>query len=331
MKILITGTAGFIGSHLADRLLECGHDVVGLDNFSTGSATNVQHLMSNQRFQPVTGSVLDESTLGPLIKEADLVYHLAAAVGVKFVLEHLVETIQTNARGTENVIQFAQESGNTKIILASTSEVYGKSENLPYKEDDNVVMGPTVVGRWGYACTKMLDEFLALAYYKEKGLPVVILRLFNVTGPRQTSRFGMVVPQFVAQCLAGEPITVHGDGTQYRCFSYVGDVVQAMIDISQVPQAEGQVFNLGNDQPITVEALALLVKETLKSSSPIVHVPYSDVHSKDFEDVPCRIPDITKIQGVIDFHPRTDWSRIILEIADYLQVASAGSRAGQGV
>lgn len=319
MKTLVTGGAGFIGSHLVETLLNLGHHVVILDNLSTGSRGNIQRLQCVPQLALVEGSILDERTLGPLVKEADLIFHLAAAVGVKLVVEHLADTLETNVRGTENVIKLAQKYGNTKVILASTSEVYGKNPDVPWKEDGDVSLGPTSLGRWGYACSKLMDEFLALAYHKEQGLPVTVLRLFNTVGARQSARYGMVIPRFVSQGLAGEPITVYGDGTQSRCFAHVGDVVKAMADIAEMPAAEGQVFNVGNDQEVTINTLASLVKETLESSSPIVHVPYENVLGPDFEDTPRRVPDISKIKRYIDYRPSTDLSLVIEEVAQDMQ------------
>jgi UDP-glucose 4-epimerase len=323
MKILITGGAGFIGSHLAQRFLSLGHHVIALDNLSTGHLDNIKHLLPYPHFRFVEGDVLDKGALKPLIEEADLIYHLAAAVGVKFVVDHLIGTLETNVQGTENVLRLAHHCGGKKVVLASTSEVYGKSQSVPYKEDADSVLGPTSIGRWGYACSKALDEFLALAYYKEQGLPVVILRLFNTVGPRQAGRYGMVVPRFVSQALQGKPITVYGDGLQTRCFTYVGHVVKAMMDIAQVPEGEGQVFNVGSDREVSVNELAALVKETLKSRSPIVHIPYSEVYPLDFEDTYRRVPDISKIQKYIDYQPDTGLAQVIHEVAQYLQQESA--------
>jgi UDP-glucose 4-epimerase len=323
MKALITGGAGFIGSHLAQTLLGLGHHVIALDNLSTGHLNNIKPLLPDPHFRLVEGDVLDKGILKPLIEEADLLYHLAAAVGVKFVVDHLIGTLETNVQGTENVLRFAHHCRGKKVVLASTSEVYGKSQKIPYKEDDDSVLGPTSIGRWGYACSKALDEFLALAYHKEQGLPVVILRLFNTVGPRQAGRYGMVVPRFVSQAIQGKPITVYGDGMQTRCFTYVGDVVKAMIDIGQVAKAEGQVFNVGTDREVTINELAALVKETLKSTSPTVHIPYSEVYPSDFEDTYRRVPDISKIQEYIDYQPNTNLAQVIHEVAQYLQQDSA--------
>ena len=322
LKILVTGGAGFIGSHLTEALLEQGHQVVVLDDMSTGNPENLEHLHELSGFRLVEGSVLDERLLEPLIAEADLIYHLAAAVGVKLILEQLVETLESNVQGCENVIRLAHSTGNKKVILASSSEVYGKSPIVPWNEGDDIHLGPTSYGRWGYACSKMMDEFLGLAYNKEKGLPVVVIRFFNTVGPRQKGQYGMVLPRFVSQALAGEPITVYGDGTQSRCFTHVDDVVGAIIDISHVPEAEGQVFNVGNNSEIDINHLAELVKDTLGSSSPISHVPYDQAYGVDFEDIARRIPGLEKIQSYIDFQPGSDLRPVIKIIASAQQKQS---------
>lgn len=327
MKALITGGAGFIGSHLADYLLSKGHQVTALDSMSTGSLDNVQHLLDKPAFQFKNGSILDLGALGPLIAETDIVYHLAAAVGVKLIMDSLIATLESNVQGTENVLRLAQEAGNKKVIVASSSEVYGKSPAVPWSEDDDILLGPTSFGRWGYACSKMLDEFLALAYSKEKGLPVVVLRLFNTVGPRQAGQYGMVLPRFVSQATSGEPITVYGDGAQTRCFTFVGDVVDGITKISQISEAEGQVFNVGNNNELTINQLAELVKETLASSSPISHVPYHDAYVGEFEDVARRVPAITKIQKYIEFKPTLDLRPVIKAIAAVQQTQSGESEA----
>ena len=315
MKVLITGGAGFIGSHLAESLVAKGHTVTVFDDLSTGSQNNLWHLKNNTNFNLVGGSLLDQRALEPLVANADLIYHLAAAVGVRLIIDHLLETLECNVQGTENVVRLAHMAGNKKVVIASSSEVYGKSPAVPWAEDDDILLGPTSYGRWGYACSKMLDEFLALAYAKEKGLPVIILRLFNTIGPRQAGQYGMVLPRFISQALAGEPITVYGDGTQTRCFTYVGDVVNVMTNICQVPEAEGEVFNVGNDNEININQLAELVKETLTSSSPIHHLPYENAYGGEFEDVARRIPEISKIRRYIDFQPKSDLRPVIKEIA----------------
>ena len=323
MNYFITGGAGFVGSHLADALLLDGNHVVALDNFSTGRRDNLSDAKRNPRFRLVEGSILDEHLVASIIEETDVIFHLAASVGVKFVLEHLVETLDTNARGTEVIVRLAQRGGGKKVVLTSTSEVYGKSPNLPHKEDDDLTIGPTTIGRWGYACSKMMDEHVALAYAKEYGLPVVVLRLFNTVGTRQSGRYGMVIPRFVSQALTGEPITVYGDGSQTRCFVQVDRVVRAMIDISRNPDAEGQVFNVGSNQEITIQELANSVKNTLGSTSPIAHVPYERAFGTDFEDIRKRVPDISKIQRQIDFDPTTDLTQLIQEIAKDLSATNS--------
>ena len=317
MKALITGGAGFIGSHLSEELLSRGQEVVAFDDLSTGSTSNIAHLQNAPGFRFHRGSVLDSSDLPGLIEEADLIYHLAAAVGVKYVLEHPLAALETNARGTENVLRLAEQHGKTKAILASSSEVYGKTPQVPFREDDDCVLGPTSVSRWGYSCSKALDEFMALAYYREKGLPVVVLRLFNTVGPRQSSRYGMVLPRFVSRALAGDPITVYGDGEQMRSFTSVKDVVKAMADIALVPSAEGQVFNVGSDREISINSLAELVRQVINSRSEIVHIPFSEVYGTEFEETRRRLADISKIQKYIDYHPDTDLALLVQGITDF--------------
>src|SRR6188768_3235414 len=272
MRVLITGGAGFVGSHLSEALLERGDEVFILDNLSTGSIDNVVHLKTNPRFHYTIESVENEPLLAELIDRCDVVVHLAAAVGVKLIVEQPVHTIETNVHGTEVVLKHANKKKKL-VVIASTSEVYGKSKDVPFREDSDLVLGPTPKHRWAYACSKAIDEFLALAYYKEKGLPVIIVRLFNTVGPRQTGRYGMVIPNFVRQALVGEPITVHGDGTQTRSFTYVGDVVRGLIALMQEPRAVGQVVNIGNNEEVSIMDLARRVKEATGSRSEIVLVP----------------------------------------------------------
>ena len=317
MKALITGGAGFIGSHLAEELLNRGQEVIAFDDLSTGAVDNIAHLRSASAFSFHQGTVLDVSDLTPLVRRSDVVYHLAAAVGVKYVLENAVSALEVNGRGTENVLRLAETHGKKKVIIASSSEVYGKTTKFPFKEDDDALIGPTSVSRWGYSCAKAFDEFLALAYHREKDLPVVLLRFFNTVGPRQRGRYGMVMPRFVAQALKDGPITVYGDGAQSRTFSYVKDVVKAVADIAPVPSAEGQVFNIGSDKEITINELAGLVREVLNSKSEVVHAPFSEVYDKDFEEARRRLPDISKIKRFIDFQPTTDLPIIVREIADH--------------
>lgn len=315
MNILVTGGAGFIGSHLTELLLDDGNSVVTLDDLSTGNLENLKNCFENPRFQAVEGSVLDQELVASLVEKSEIIYHLAASVGVALVVDNLSGTLENNVKGTETVIKQAHRMGGKKVIVASTSEVYGKSRNIPYREDGDLVLGPTSVGRWGYACSKMLDELLALAYFKEHDLPVVVLRFFNTVGPRQSGRYGMVLPRFVSQALQDMPITVHGDGTQSRCFTYVGDAVKAMVDIAGAPHAEGQVFNLGSEREITINQLASMVKETLHSRSAIVHVPYDTVFGPDFEDINRRVPDISKVRRFIEFQPDTEIRQVIQEVA----------------
>ena len=318
MRVLVTGGAGFIGSHLCDHLLAENHVVSVIDNLSTGRLENIEHLIPNPAFRFEVGSILDKKALTPLIQETDVVFHLAAAVGVQLILEDPVRSIETNIRGTEIVLDLAARSG-TRVLLASTSEVYGKSKKIPFSEEDDLVLGSTNLGRWSYACSKALDEFLALAYWKEKGLPVTIFRLFNTVGPRQVGRYGMVLPRFVAWALAGNPVKVFGDGKQSRCFCHVDDVVKCITRLSTSPQAIGEVYNIGSNQEISVAALAKRVIELTNSASTVQLIPYEEAYPAGFEDMRRRIPDIKKIQKTTDFTPRYDLDRIILSIVDYQQ------------
>jgi len=318
MRVLITGGAGFIGSHLAEALLRAGHEVSAIDNLSTGSIDNISHLKGTRGFQYVIETITNEPVLAELIDRCDVVFHLAAAVGVKLIVEQPVHTIETNVHGTEVVLKHANKKKKL-VFIASTSEVYGKSVDVPFHEDADLVMGATAKHRWAYACSKAIDEFLALAYYKEKKLPVVIVRLFNTVGPRQTGQYGMVLPTFVRQALAGHPITVYGDGTQSRSFTYVGDVVEALMKLASEPKAVGQVFNIGNSQEITIRDLAEKVRTLAGSQSPIVLVPYSEAYESGFEDMPRRVPDIRKIHQVIGFRPQVELDDIIARVIDYFQ------------
>lgn len=316
MKILITGGAGFIGSHLAEALLHNSDEVFIIDDLSTGSIDNVIHLKDNPRFHYIIDTIKNQSVMAELVDQCDIIVHLAAAVGVKLIVESPVNTIETNIYGTEIVLQIANKK-KKKVIIASTSEVYGKSETVPFQEDADMVLGPTTKSRWSYACSKAIDEFLALAYYKEKKLPVVIARLFNTVGPRQTGRYGMVLPTFVQQALLGQQITVYGNGKQSRSFSFVKDVVWALIGLANHPDAVGQVFNIGNDKEITIEALARLIKKKTGSSSEIVYIPYDQAYEEGFEDMLRRVPDITKIRRLIGFEPRIEIEGIIDSVIDY--------------
>ena len=314
--VLITGGAGFIGSHLAEALLDRGDAVRVLDDLSTGSLRNIEPLKERPGFRCAVGSIFDESALAALLDGADAVVHLAAAVGVRLIVESPVRTIETNVHGTEIVLRHAARRG-TPVLLASTSEVYGKSEKVPYAEDDDHVLGPTTRGRWSYAASKLVDEFLALSYGKEKGLPVVIARLFNTVGPRQTGQYGMVIPTFVRQALAGQPLTVHGDGTQTRSFTGVTDVVRALAALVEEPRAVGQVFNVGNDHEITIGDLAARVVALAGSSSTVVTIPYDQAYGAGFEDMPRRVPDITKIRQLIGWSPRVNLDDILRLVIEY--------------
>ncbi|HKS22569.1 MAG TPA: GDP-mannose 4,6-dehydratase [Thermoanaerobaculia bacterium] len=310
MKALITGGSGFIGSHLADALIARGDEVIALDDFSTGSFDNVRHLDANARFRLVVGSVRNENAVEPLVDECDAVFHLAAAVGVKLIVESPVRTIETNVHGTEIVLAAAARQ-RKRVLIASTSEVYGLSDQVPFREDGNLVMGATTKGRWSYACSKAIDEFLALAYYREKKLPTVIARLFNTVGPRQTGRYGMVVPTLVGQALAGEPLTVFGDGKQTRSFGYVGDIVDALLRLMEHPSTAGEVFNLGSQEEVSIAQLAERIIALTGSPSKIVTIPYSEAYEAGFEDMPRRVPDTSKAERVIGFRARTPLDDIL--------------------
>ena len=316
MRVLITGGAGFVGSHLCEALLERGDEVFVLDNLSTGSIDNIAHLKEHPRFHYTIDTVTNEPVLAEHIDRADAVVHLAAAVGVKLIVEQPVHTIETNVHGTEVVLKHANKKKKL-VLIASTSEVYGKSADVPFREDADLVLGPTVKHRWAYACSKLIDEFLALAYWKEKKLPVIIVRLFNTVGPRQTGHYGMVIPTFVRQALAGVPITVFGDGTQSRSFTYVGDVVRAMVALINEPHAVGQVFNIGNGREITIGELAARIKQMTGSSSPIVTIPYEQAYEAGFEDMPRRVPAISKIQALVGYAPTVELDEILARVIAY--------------
>ena len=318
MNALITGGAGFIGSHLAERLLDQGHGVIALDNLSTGSIENIRHLKAHERFSYAIDSITNESLLAELIDRSDVVFHLAAAVGVKLIVEQPVYTIETNVHGTEVVLKHANKKKKL-VIIASTSEVYGKSADVPFREAADLVLGPSVKHRWAYACSKLIDEFLALAYWKEKKLPVVIVRLFNTVGPRQTGQYGMVLPTFVRQALDGHPITVFGDGTQSRSFTYVGDVVDALIRLAGDKRAVGEVFNIGNMGEVTIADLAARVKSMTGSCSPIHYIPYDQAYEAGFEDMPRRVPDISKIREFMGYEPKMQLDDIIRTVIEHMR------------
>ena len=320
MKALLTGGAGFIGSHLAEQLLDLGHEVAVLDDLSTGSAENITHLKGRPGFSYVIDTVTNEPLLAEMIDRSDVVFHLAAAVGVKLIVERPVHTIETNVHGTEVVLKHANKKKKL-VFIASTSEVYGKSADVPFREGADVVLGASVKHRWAYACSKLIDEFLALAYWKEKKLPVVIVRLFNTVGPRQTGQYGMVLPTFVRQALAGQPITVFGDGTQSRSFTYVADVVDALIKLSQEPRAIGEVYNVGNTEEVTMSDLAERVKRMANSNSPIHYVPYDEAYEAGFEDMPRRVADISKLHALIGYQPKLGLDEIICRVIEHFRGA----------
>jgi UDP-glucose 4-epimerase len=325
LRILITGGAGFIGSHLSDAYIKRGDEVYVIDDLSTGTIQNIQHLKGHPRFHYTIDSVHNMPITAELIDQCDVVFHLAAAVGVKLIVESPVRTIETNVHGTEVVLSLANKK-KKKVLIASTSEVYGLSTDVPFREDGNLVMGPTTKGRWSYACSKAIDEFLALAYWREKKLPTIVVRLFNTVGPRQTGQYGMVIPTFVKQALAGRPITVYGDGKQSRCFGYVGDVVGALVKLMDHPDAVGQVFNIGSNSEISILELAQRVKQLTHSDSEIVFVPYDEAYEEGFEDMPRRVPDITKVGELVDFRPEMSLEGILESVVDY----HAGRRHATG-
>lgn len=319
MRYLVTGGAGFIGSHLVEKLLlDENNQVIVIDDLSTGSMDNIKHLKHSHtsRFSYVIDSIFNRGVIAELVDMADVIFHLAAAVGVKLIVESPVRTIETNVKGTEIVLELAAKK-KKKVVIASTSEVYGKTNKVPFAEDDDLVMGPTYKGRWSYACSKAIDEFLALAYWKEKKVPVVIVRLFNTVGPRQTGRYGMVIPNFVSQALSGGPITVFGDGNQTRSFAWVGDVVNALAELAVNSHAVGEVFNIGNDKEVKIMDLAKLVKELVGSNSEIVLIPYDEAYEEGFEDMTRRVPDISKAQKLIGYHPTLDLAEILRKVIEY--------------
>jgi UDP-glucose 4-epimerase len=316
MRALITGGAGFIGSHLAERLLAQGHAVSVLDDLSTGRLENIEHLVGNEHFSYTIDSVTNDAVVSRLIDDADVVFHLAAAVGVRLVCERPVHTIETNVHGTETVLKHASRQRKL-VLVASTSEVYGKGLALPFREDADLVLGSPTKTRWGYATSKLLDEFLALAYWKERQSPVIVVRFFNTVGPRQSSRYGMVLPNFVKRALEGTPITVHGDGSQTRSFTWVGDVVSAMLQLVNEPKAVGQIFNIGNGAEISIRDLAHKVKAMTGSDSPVQFVPYIEVFDESFEDMPRRVPDISKIRQFVGYSPTVHLDEIIENVVEY--------------
>jgi len=322
---LITGGAGFIGSHLAETLLDRGHEVDVIDDLSTGSIENIAHLKGRRGFSYTIDTIANEPVLAEHVDWCDVVFHLAAAVGVRLIVEAPVHTIETNVHGTEVVLKHAAKKRKL-VVIASTSEVYGKSAAVPFREDADLVLGPTPKHRWAYACSKAIDEFLALAYWKEKKLPVIIVRLFNTVGPRQTGRYGMVIPTFVRQALAGEPITVFGDGSQSRSFADVSDVVRGLLALVAEPRAVGEVFNIGNPQEVTIRDLAVRVRDLTGSRSPIVFVPYDEAYEAGFEDMPRRVPDITKIRTLVGFEPTVPLDEILRRVIAHCRAQEVRGR-----
>lgn len=318
MRVLITGGAGFIGSHLARHLLNKDIAVTIVDDLSTGSIRNIKDLKPHPKFEYSIDTILNIPHLAELVDEADCVVHLAAAVGVQKIVDDPVGTITTNIRGTE-VVLYAAEKKKKKVVVASTSEVYGKSSAIPFREDGDLVMGATTRPRWSYACSKAIDEFLALAYGKAKEMPIVIARFFNTVGPRQTGRYGMVIPRFVAQGLAGETITVYGDGKQTRCFTHVEDVVKAVTGLLESPEADGQVFNIGSQEEISIADLAEKIREKTGGRSAIKTISFSEAYDDDFEDMDRRVPDISKIEKLLGYAPSYDIDGILDSVIDFIK------------
>lgn len=330
MRILITGGAGFIGSHLADACLQRGDEVLVLDDLSTGSIRNINHLKHHPQFHYTIDSVHNRPVVAELVDHCDVVVHLAAAVGVRLIMESPVRTIETNVHGTEVVLAQAAKK-HKKVLIASTSEVYGLSEQVPFREDGNLVMGATNKGRWSYACSKAIDEYLALAYYRERGLPVVLFRLFNTVGPRQTGRYGMVIPTLIRQALSDQPITVCGDGTQSRCFCHVRDVVSALQRLIEHPDAVGEVFNIGSDEEVTIGELAEMIKVKTGSRSDIVQIPYEQAYGEGFEDMPRRVPSLEKIHALIGYRPSASLEEILESVIAFHSESTIDNRSNRPV
>ncbi len=317
-RALVTGGAGFIGSHLAERLLNEGERVTIIDDLSTGSFENIAHIEGHPKFSYVIDTILNEEVMADLIAEVDVVYHLAAAVGVTYVIENILKSLQINIRGTEIVFEQANRK-KKKVIFFSTSEVYGKSNSLPFTEEQDRLMGSTTIHRWSYAATKAVDEILALAYHREKKVPIVVVRCFNTCGPRQTGQYGMVLPRFVKQALLGQPLTVFGDGKQSRCFSSVFDVVEGVLRLSRSEEAIGKIFNIGTDREISIEDLAKRVRDLTGSSSAIEYVPYEKAYEEGFEDMRRRVPDLTRINEAVGFEPQVDLDDLIRSVIHYFE------------
>jgi len=316
MKILITGGAGFIGSHLSEKLLSQGHQVIAIDNLSTGSYENIAHLIENKNFTFVFDTIENTIVLDRIVSEVDIIYHLAAAVGVDLIVKDPVNVIRSNVLGTEIVLQTAKRY-QRKTIIASTSEVYGKSDKAPFKEDDDSILGPTIKHRWSYACSKLIDEFSALAYYHEFDLPIIIVRFFNTVGPRQTGRYGMVIPRMIGQALTQKPITIYGTGEQRRCFCHVRDVIQALLKLTQEKAAIGNIYNIGSTEEISIKDLAVKIKESTQCDSELVYISYDKAYERGFEDIMRRVPSIDKINKLIGFKPTVSLDNIIKDIIQF--------------
>jgi UDP-glucose 4-epimerase len=316
LRFLITGGAGFIGSHLAEHLLNRGDEVYIIDDLSTGSIENIKHFKDREKFHYTIDTIMNRAILAELIDYSDLIFHLAAAVGVRLIIESPVRTIETNIKGTELVLELAAKK-KKKVVLASTSEIYGKSQQKTFKEEDDMVFGPTIKARWSYACSKAIDEFLAIAYCKEKKLPVVIVRLFNIVGPRQTGRYGMVIPTFIKQALGNKPITVYGNGKQTRTFTYIDDAVQLLIDMALHPQAAGEVFNVGGTEEISMKDLAYRIRELTNSNSEIVYIPYAEAYEEGFEDMLRRVPNVRKVRKLLGYYPNRNLDDILIQTIEY--------------
>lgn len=325
MRYLITGGAGFIGSHLAERLLARGEHVVLLDNLSTGSMENIRHLKGSERMEYHLDSIENRHLVAELVDDADIIVHLAAAVGVRLIVESPVRTIETNVNGTQIILE-AAEKKRKLVLTASTSEVYGKSTQVPFREEADLVLGPTTKGRWSYAASKALDEFLALSYWRERKVPVIVVRLFNTVGPRQTGRYGMVLPNFVKQALDNAAITVYGSGTQSRCFCDVRDTVEALIRLMDTPRSVGEVVNIGNTEEVSISELAQTVKTRTNSTSAITYVPYDQAYEPGFEDMMRRVPSVEKLASLTGFRPETKLSEIIDRVSGYLREKQAAAQ-----
>lgn len=318
MRVLITGGSGFIGSHLCERYLREGHQVDVIDDFSTGNLTNLKNCASNKDFNLLNDSVLNEKMMYTLIDKCDMVFHLAAAVGVELIVKQPVRTIETNIRGTEIILSIAKKFGK-RVFIASTSEVYGKNGNVPFREDDDCLLGSTTFSRWSYACSKAIDEFLGLAYHRQFGLPVLIMRFFNTVGERQTGQYGMVIPRFVKAALLGEPLVIYGDGKQTRCFGYVKDVIDGMTALVNDRSSYGSVYNIGSAEEISIENLAIKIKEMTGSSSELKYIPYEKAYGQAFDDMRRRVPCIEKIQKQVGYKPKTSLNKTLEIIIDYLR------------